>query len=91
MREARAEVEAETVDMARAWAEAKAREKAEIARIAAEAREKVDPEAEAAARAKEKSPFFLTSSRREMIPWRPVILYSFLEDNLEISINSFIP
>ena len=36
--EARAKAEGDTAERARAWAEAKAREKAEIARIAAEAR-----------------------------------------------------
>ena len=42
------------MDRARAWAEAKAREKAEITSISTKAREKVDPEAKATERAKEK-------------------------------------
>ena len=43
----KAKVEADIADMARAWAEAKAREKAEIARLADEAREKTKFEARA--------------------------------------------
>ena len=47
-------MEAETADRARAWAEAKAREKSDINRIAVKGREKMDPEAEAMARAKDR-------------------------------------
>ena len=50
--EARAKSEAETAERARAWSEAKAREKAEIARISSEAREKEDSESKATARMK---------------------------------------
>ena len=50
-----AKVEAETVERERAWDKDKARERTEIARIDDKAREKVDPEAKVAARAKEKS------------------------------------
>ena len=54
VREAREEVEAETVERARVWADAKAREKAEITRIDVKDREKVKTEAGATAREKEK-------------------------------------
>ena len=53
-RETRAKSEAENVERARAWSEAKAREKVHIARISAKAREKVRPEAKVMVRAKEK-------------------------------------
>ena len=53
MREARAKAEAE--ERARAWVEAKARKKADTTRIVDEDREKLEPEARATARAKEKS------------------------------------
>ena len=53
--EARSKADAETVERARVWYEAKARDKAEITSIAAESREKVESEAEATARVKEKS------------------------------------
>ena len=55
-------MEAETAERARAWAEAKAREKADIARISDKAREKVESEAEATARVKDKA---ITSKRVE--------------------------
>ena len=57
MRKAREEMaksEADTAEKARALAKAKAREKAEISRISAKSRYKVDPEAEVTARAKDK-------------------------------------
>ena len=50
----RAKAESDTAERARAWDEAKAREKAEITRITAESREKVELEAKATARSKEK-------------------------------------
>ena len=53
--EARAKSEAETTERARAWAEAKAREKVDISRISSEAREKVGSETEATTRVKEKA------------------------------------
>ena len=48
-------VRSETVERAREWAEAKEKEKADIARISSEAREKA--EAEAKARVREKSQY----------------------------------
>ena len=53
-REAREKAEADTAERSRAWAESKAREKSEIARICSKARDKVDPEYEATERSKEK-------------------------------------
>ena len=57
MRKARAnaEAEAETAERSKTWAKTKVREKVEIYRLAANAREKVDPEAEAAAMEEEKA------------------------------------
>ena len=52
--EARGEAEAENAERERAWSEAKSREKAEIARIYAEARDKVESGDEATARVKDK-------------------------------------
>ena len=54
MREEREKAEAETAEKARAWAEAKAKKKADITRIASKAREKVDPEAKVMARMRER-------------------------------------
>ena len=51
------------MERARAWDKAKAREKAEITKIAAEDREKMDPEAEATARAKDKA----TAAKRVVV------------------------
>ena len=53
--EARVKAEAETAERAREWSKAKAREKAEIDRITAEDRDKVDSESEKTSRVKEKA------------------------------------
>ena len=53
-REATEKAGDDTTERARAWANAKARDKAEISKIAAKAREKVEPEYEVTARAKKK-------------------------------------
>ena len=71
-REAKAKVEAWTVERAREWAEAKSKERAEISRVDAEARERAREEAKT--RVREKKMLFRGQQRlpsRSDPRWRP--------------------